>query len=157
MVLLACGCSDDIVCPELVDTLPYVSALVVQSTGGGGESTHVEVVCTADPLPSLLIAFVNRRELPAVVPPDHLGLVARLDDDMVLWQPGTSCSLEVTTNYGYATAMAVMPDAAAVTAPAEISLSDTLKLTWRSAANVDYYEVSAALISGAVDGDGVAP
>ncbi len=151
LVLLSAGCSDDIICPEVgpADTVPYISAQVVQNSDGPDESTHAEVVCTADPLPSLLIAFINGRTLPPVVPPDDLGLLAVLDDDTVLWQPGTSCFLQVTTSYGYATATVVMPDAAAVTAPAEVSLSDTLKLVWRSVADADYYEVSAALVPDA--------
>ncbi len=151
LVLLSAGCSDDIMCPEVepVDTTPYISAQVVQSSDGPDGSTHVEIVCTADPLPSLLIAFINGRTLPLAEPQDDLGLLAVLDDDLVLWQPGTLCSLEVTTNYGYAVAAEVAPAAATVTAPAEISLGDTLKLTWRSAADVDYYEVSAVLISDA--------
>jgi hypothetical protein len=148
--LLVCGCSDDLVCPELVGTQPYISAFVVQRSDGEGGSTHAEVVCTADPLPSELITFINGRELHVVVPPYGLGVLATVDDDLVLWQPGTRCSLAVTTNYGYATATEVMQDAAAVTALAEISLGDTLKLSWRSVANADYYEVSAVLISDAV-------
>lgn len=147
MILLACGCSDDLVCPELADTVPYVSALVVQRTGGGDESTHAEVVCTADPLPTQLITFINGRMLPTVVPPQGLGVLATLDEDMVLWHPGVLCSLEVTTDYGYATATAVMPSAAAVTAPAEISLGDELELLWESVTDADYYVVSAVLVT----------
>jgi hypothetical protein len=151
LVLLSAGCSDDIICPEAgpAETAPYISAEVVQNSDGPDESTHAEVACTADPLPSSLIAFINGRELPPVVPPDGLGLLAVLDDDVVLWQPGTRCSLEVTTNYGHATAAVVMPAAAVVSAPNEISLGDTLKLVWRSVADADYYEVSAVLIPAA--------
>jgi len=151
LVLFSAGCSDDIICPEAgpADTVPYISAQVVQNSDGPDESTHAEVVCTADPLPSHLMAFINGRELPPVVPPDGLGLLAVLDDDAVLWQPGTWCLLEVTTDYGYAAATVAMPAATTVTAPAEISLGDTLKLTWRSAADVDYYEVSAVLVPDA--------
>jgi hypothetical protein len=147
--LLVCGCSDDLVCPELVGTQPYVSALVVQRLDGEGGSTHAEVICTADPLPSELITFINGRELHVVLPAQGLGVLATVDDDVVVWPPGTDCSLDVTTNYGYATAAEVMPDAAAVTAPAEVYLGDTLKLSWRTVADADYYEVSAALISHA--------
>ena len=151
LVLLSAGCSDDIVCPEAgpAGTVPYISAQVLQNSDGPDEWTRAEVVCTADPLPSLLIAFINGRMLPLVELPDGLGLLAVLDDDTVLWQPGTRCSLGVTTNYGYATAAVVVPAAAAVTAPTEISLGDTLKLAWRSVADVDYYEVSAVLIPDA--------
>ena len=150
-ILIVGGCSDDLVCPEVEpeDTTPYIRAFVAQRSGVGDESTHAEVVCTADPLPSLLIAFVNGRTLPPVVPPNDLGLLAVLDDDMVLWQPGTRCSLEVTTDYGYATAGVVMPDAAAVTAPAAITLGDSLRLVWGGVTGADYYEVSAVLVSDA--------
>ncbi|MCK4408909.1 MAG: hypothetical protein KAW67_02420, partial [Candidatus Eisenbacteria sp.] len=147
VVLLTCGCSDDLVCPEPAGTLPYISALVVERPDGGDESTHAEVVCTADPLPSQLITFINGRMLPTVVLPHGIGLLASLDDDTVLWQPGTLCSLEVTTDYGYATATVVMPDAAAVTAPGEISLGDELRLFWESVTDADYYEVSAVLVT----------
>jgi hypothetical protein len=95
------------------------------------------------------MALINERALPPVVPPDGLGLLAVLDEDTVLWQPGTWCLLDVTTNYGRATAAVVMPAATAVTAPAEISLGDALMLTWRSVADVDYYEVAAVLIPDA--------
>ena len=150
-VLLAGGCSDDLICPEVepADTTPYIRAFVAQRSGSGDESTHAEVACTADPLPSLLIAFVNGRTLPDVGPSDGLGLLAVLDDDTVLWQPGTLCSLEVTTDYGYATSAAVMPAAAAVTAPAGISLGDSLRLVWGSVTGADYYEVSAILVPDA--------
>lgn len=150
-IVIVGGCSDDLICPEVEpeDTTPYIRAVVAQRSGVGDESTHAEVVCTADPLPSLLIAFVNGRELPPVVPPGGLGLLASLDDDAVLWQPGTRCSLEVTTDYGYATAAVVMPDAAAVTAPAGISLGDSLRLVWGSVTGADYYEVSAVLVPDA--------
>ena len=156
MVALACGCSDDLVCPELVDTLPYISALVVQRAGGGDESTHVELVCTADPLPSGLVAAINAETLQVVVHPDGLGFLATLDADVVLWRPGTPCLLQVATDYGNAAATVFMPDATAVTEPAEISLGDSLKLVWRSVTGADYYEVSAVLVpdAGAAAGGG---
>jgi len=147
MALLTCSCSDDLVCPELPGTLPYISALVLQRSAGEEGTTHAEVICTADPLPSQLITFINGRELHAVVPSHGLDVVATVDDDLVLWQPGVLCSLEVTTDYGYATATAVMPSAAAVTAPAEISLGDELELLWESVADADYYVVSAVLVT----------
>ncbi len=118
----------------------------MQSSDGPGESTHAEVLCTADPLPSSLIAFINGRELPPAVPPDGLGHLAVLDDAAVLWQPGTWCLLEVTTDYGYAAATVAVPAPTTVTAPTEIALGDTLKLVWRSVADADYYEVSAVLV-----------
>lgn len=149
--LLAGGCSDDLTCPvvEPADTLPYISASVVQHADDREGSTHAEVVCTADPLPSLLIAFINGRELPYAGPSGGLSALAMLDDDTVVWRSGVSCSLEVTTDYGYATATAVVPDAVVVIAPAEISLGDTLTLTWERATGADYYEVSGVLASAA--------
>ena len=149
-VLLAGGCSDDLTCPVLdpADVLPFVSARVVQNAGDRLGSTHAEVVCTADPLPSLLIAFINGRELPYVGPSGDLSALATLDDDTIVWQSGTRCSLEVTTDFGYATAAAVVPAAVLVLAPAEISLGDTLRLTWEKAAYADYYEVSGTMASG---------
>lgn len=144
IVLLVIGCSDDLVCPEPEPT-PYISAFVVQNPNGGDESTRVELVCTADPLPSSLAAYVNGRALAAGVSPDGHGLIATLDADEVLWSPGTQCLLQVSTNYGSAGATVVMPDAATVTEPTEISLGDSLKLVWRSVADADYYEVSAVL------------
>ena len=93
MVALACGCSDDLVCPELVDTLPYISALVVQRAGGGDESTHVELVCTADPLPSGTVLWqpthareLNRRSPMAIglkpTPPSSLTRAANSSGGM---------------------------------------------------------------------------
>ena len=147
LVLLSAGCSDDLVCPEPEPT-PYISALVVQ-TSGGDESTHAEVLCTADPLLSGFTATINGRTLPAVVSPDGLGFLATLDVDDVLWQPGTQCLLQVATNYGQAAATVAMPAATTVTAPTEIALGDTLRLVWRSVADADYYEVSAVLVPDA--------
>jgi len=148
LVLLVVGCSDDLVCPEPEPT-PYISVFVVQNPGGGDESTHVELACTADPLPSNLAASVNGRTLPAGVSPDGHGFLATLDADEVLWQPGIACLLEVATDYGDATAAVIMPDAATVTEAADISLGDTLKLVWRSVTGADYYEVSAVLLPDA--------
>ena len=145
LVLLVIGCSDDLVCPEPAPT-PYFFGFVVQRLAGGDESTHAELVCTADPVPSGFAAYINGLALTVVGSPDGPGYLATLDADAVLWQPGTQCLLQTSTNYGDAGVTVVMPAATAVTAPAEISLGDTLKLTWRSAADVDYYEVSAVLV-----------
>ena len=147
LVLLSSGCSDDLVCPEPVGTLPYVSAFVVQKSDGEEGSTHAEVVCTADPLVSEFLPFINGRQLLIVGSAHGLDRLAELDDDLVLWQPGVPCSLAITTNYGYATAVVVMPDAAAVSAPDEISVGDELELIWESVADADYYVVSAVLIT----------
>ncbi len=143
--LLACGCSDDLVCPELVGTQPYISAFVVQRSDGEEGTTHAEVTCTADPFQLGLITSINERDLHIVERPGALDVLATVDDDVVVWPPGTSCVLDVTTNYGYATAEEVMPAAAEVTAPAEIFLGDDLELLWESVTNADYYIVSAVL------------
>jgi len=152
LVLLSAGCSDDITCPEVgpAKTLPYISALVVQRSDDGDASTRAEVDCTGDPVPLHLAAVINERTLLAVERPDGLGFVATLDVDAVLWQPGILCELQVSADYGAAAhAAVIVPDATAVTEPAEISLGDSLKLVWRSAAAADYYEVSAVLITNA--------
>jgi hypothetical protein len=96
---------------------------------------------------SEFIPFINGRELPVVGPTHGLDRLAELDDDLVLWQPGGRCSLAITTNYGFATATVVVPDAAAVSAPAEIFVGDELELLWESVAKADYYVVSAVLVT----------
>jgi hypothetical protein len=145
--LAAGGCSDDLTCPEIQpeDTEPYISARVEQGTDGRAEWAHADVSCTADPVPSLLIAFITGREVSTPAPYDGAGLRVTLDDDVVLWQPGTVCSLGVTTNYGYATASEIVPEAVSVVAPETISLGDSLALSWNSASGADYYEVLAEL------------
>jgi hypothetical protein len=148
IIFLIVGCSDDLVCPELRET-PYISALVVQRSDDGDESTRVEVVCTADPVPSGFAAFINGELLPAVVRPDGLGYLATLDADEISWQPGNSCLLQVSTDDGDAGATLFMPEAPVVTGPAEISLGDSLKVLWRSVADADYYAVSAVLVRDA--------
>jgi len=155
MFLIAGGCSDDVVCPEGVqdDVLPHISAHATQGSDGRAEWTYAEVVCSADPLPSLLITFINGRELSGVETSGDLGLVRTLDDDVVIWQPGTRCSLEVTSDYGYATATVVVPEAPSVTAPAGIAIGDTLKIEWPAIGGADYYRVTGTFMEarGAVD------
>ncbi|MCK4510777.1 hypothetical protein KAW64_03510 [bacterium] len=153
IVFLIVGCSDDLVCPELQET-PYISALIVQRSDNGDESTRVEVVCTADPVPSGFSAFINGERLPAVVRPDGLGYLATLDADEISWQPGRSCLLQVSTDDGNAGATLFVPEAPVVTEPVDISLGDSLKVLWRSAADADYYAVSAVLVQDAGAGAG---
>ena len=150
IAILAGGCSDDVVCPEAGQgsTLPYVSALVVERSDGRLESTHVEIECTADPTPILFVPFVNGREIPRVDEDGTPGELAILDDDLLLCQPGVQCLLEVTTNYGQATAEVSTPEAPDVTAPSQITVADTLTLVWRTVTDADYYQVSAVLLSG---------
>ena len=146
---LVTGCSDDVVCPDIdpVEALPYISAAVIER-GGAADSTHATVVCTADPLPVFLVAFVNARELDDVGSVGELGLAANLSDDIVVWQPGTLCSLEVTTDFGFATAGATVPEGPVVTTPAAIATSDSLVLTWPPADDADYYVVVASIPGG---------
>ena len=144
VLLLAGGCSDDVVCPEVVQdgVVPHISASATQGSNGRAEWTYAEVVCSADPLPSLLIAFINGRELSGIEASGDLGLVRSLDDDVIVWQPGTACSLEVTTDYGYATATAVVPEAPLVSTPAALTIGDTLRLEWPAAEGANYYRVT---------------
>lgn len=155
VLLLAGGCSDDVVCPDVVQdgTVPHISAHVMQGSDGRAEWTHAEVVCSADPLPSILIAFVNSRELAGVETSGELGLVRLLDDDVIVWQPGVVCSLEVTSDYGYATAMAVVPEAPLVSAPAALTIGDTLRLEWPAATGADYYRVTGMFIDSPASAD----
>jgi hypothetical protein len=141
---LVIGCSDDVVCPEPgPDALPHISASVVQGSDGRVEWTYAEVVCSADPLPSQFITSINGRDLIVADPSGDLGLVANFDDDVIVWQPGVPCELDVTTNYGYATAGVVVPDAPAVDAPAVIALGDPLTIVWSKATGADYYRLTA--------------
>jgi hypothetical protein len=156
-VLLAvalAGCSDDVVCPELVpdEANVYISARLIQISDAGGdleESTHAELVCTSDPLPTTLISFINGRELSNVGPGEELGLQASFDDDEVLWEPGPPCSLGVTTNLGYATSATLVPFAAEPSAPLESVVAESLTISWDAAAGADYYRVTAMLVPGA--------
>jgi len=144
---LVIGCSDDVVCPEPgPDALPHITACVVQGSDGRSEWSYAEVVCSADPLPSQFITSINGRDLIVAEPSGDLGLVANFDDDVIVWQPGVPCTLDVTTNYGYATADAVVPGAPAVEAPASISLGDPLAIVWSKATGADYYKLTATYV-----------
>lgn len=140
------GCSDDVVCPDgAADGRPYVSATVVETRGADGERTSGTVFCSADTLPAFLIASVNGRDFPNVVPDGALGLTATLEDDAVTWQPGSACSLRVATDYGIASASAIVPGSFAVSAPEDIELGEALTLSWTASASADYYAVVATL------------
>ena len=155
VLLLAGGCSDDVVCPEGVQdgVVPHISAHVMQGSDGRAEWTHAEVVCSADPLPSILIAFVNGRELSGVGTSGDLALVRFFDQDVIVWQPGSVCSLEVTSDYGYATAAAAVPEAPLVSAPAALTIGDTLRLHWPAATGADYYRVMGTFTDSPVSAD----
>ena len=149
-LLALAGCSDDVVCPDLVpdEANVYIAAHLTQVSDSGPRdaSAHAELVCTSDPLPTTLIAFINGRELSEVESHEGLGLRASFDDDVVLWEPGTSCSLGVTTNLGYATSVILVPYAADPVAPLESAVDETLAILWSAAAGADYYRLTATLV-----------
>jgi hypothetical protein len=147
IAFLVAGCSDDVTCtdPGTGDVEPFISGGVAEFGGDRAEWTSIEVFCSADPLPNLLVVLVNGRQLDVASSPDHLGLVASLDEEQLLWAPGTHCSLQVTTDYGFATAATRVPGSFSVTAPAAVSLGDTLTLVWGSSEDADYYVVNAVL------------
>ena len=141
------GCSDDVVCPESVPgDVPFIAASLVETAADGASETAVELYCAADPLPGILVAFVNERELTDVGPaPDQIGLLATLEESVLVWTTGTRCSLKVTTEYGFATSGATLPEPFQVTAPLFLCVGDALTLTWSRSTSADYYVVSAKL------------
>ncbi len=150
LLILVAGCSDDVTCPGVGDTEddPYIAGTIVQQSGSRADETVVEVFCSADPIPDLYIVSVNDRAVPQVESPGQAGLLAVLEEDALVWQPGTRCSLRVTTDRGFATAVAVMPAPFAVSPPVEFTIGDTLKLRWRRSEGADYYWVDAMLEDG---------
>jgi hypothetical protein len=142
------GCSDDVVCPDLTpQAAVYVSAQIVVRASST-PATSVSVSATADPLFSLLAAYINSTRL-TEVHDDGLGLVATLEDDGVLWQPGELCSLKVTTDYGFATSALTLPGAPISQAPVSVAPGETLIVTWNRAPGADYYRISASFIDAA--------
>jgi hypothetical protein len=151
VLLMAQGCSDDIVCGDTPpEVTPYISAKVVESRDPGGDLTLVRVFCTANPLPDLLSAAVNDRAISQVGPDNH-GLLATLEEPSIVWQAGTRCSLRVITEFGVATSGSYLPMPFAVTAPESIAVGDTLTVTWRASERADYYGVSMLLAAGTPD------
>ena len=150
------GCSDDVVCPDIepVEATLFVSASLTQSIDGRTETSFAEVVCTGDPLPSTLIAYINGRSLSDVGPAQDPGLRATFEDNVVLWEPGTACSLGVTTDFGYATSVVAVPAHAAAAVPLESALGETLTISWNDADGADYYRVTARLVSASRARDG---
>jgi hypothetical protein len=148
IALTAFGCSDDVVCPGVGpdETVPHIAASLSESSIERTAGTHAELVCAADPLPTLLISFINGRELSDVGSADGLGLRAAFDDDDVLWSPGVPCSLEVTTDFGYATSSVTVPEAAQADAPPEGAVAETLTVSWEAAVGADYYRLTATLV-----------
>jgi hypothetical protein len=144
---VAAGCSDDIVCPppSVPESIPSVTARVVEATLERGDTTWVEVHVAADSLPTLLFASINDRQIGNVPSVDGFGLTVSLAEAAILWPPGNECSLEVTTNYGFASASEPVPSAAAASAPGTIVVGDSLVIRWTEAADADYYVVRATL------------
>jgi hypothetical protein len=79
---------------------------------------------------------------------DDFGLVVTLEEDVIVWQPGTRCSLKVTTNYGFATSSEPVPSSFEVSAPETIVLGEPLAISWTAAEDADYYVLSGALDGG---------
>ncbi len=148
---LGAGCSDDVTCPEICNIEPFISGGVAEFGGDRAEWTSVEIFCSSDPLTVEFAVFVNDTPLEIGPASGYLGRVATLDGDQVMWAPGTSCSLHVVTDYGFAHVSTHVPGQFQVTAPAEVSLGDALTLEWDSSDHADYYVVSAVL-----QGDGSA-
>lgn len=145
--LATAGCSDDVVCPigTAPDVEPFVSARVVEAALTRGDTTWVQVYATADSLPTLLFVSINGRQIDNVDMDDDFGLLASLEEALIVWQPGTECSLRVTTNYGFATSSEPVPSGLVIAAPGTVSLGEPLVLSWTSADDADYYVLRGAL------------
>lgn len=144
--MLVAGCSDDVVCTD--ETTPYVVARVEEVGAGRAGSTDVEVYCSSDPRmsPSQIDASIAERQLSGPVEaPDQVGFLMTLADTQVVWQPGTSCLLEVTTEFGIASSQEVVPGSFEVTAPETTVLGELLTLSWTESTGADYYRVQAML------------
>jgi hypothetical protein len=150
-VILLAGCSDDVVCPidTTPDIEPFISARVVEISGDRGDTTRAEVRAAADSIPTLLFVSINDRQIDDVAMGDDFSLVVSVEEDAVIWQPGTRCSLKVTTNYGFASSSVPVPSSVEVAAPAAISLGEPLVLEWSPAEDADYY-----VLTGHLDGGG---
>jgi len=148
---LLTACADDVVCPidTSPDVQPFISARVVEANGARGDTTWVEVRAAADSLPTLLFVSINDRQINDVAV-DGFELVVSLEEGVVLWQPGSPCSLKVTTNYGFASSSEPVPSGFAVSAPETILLGDPLALSWTAANGADYY-----VVRGTLEGDGI--
>lgn len=143
---LVAGCSDDVVCPGTAppDIEPFISARIVEVALERGDSTWVEVRAAADSLPTLLFVSVNDRQIDDVAV-EEFALVVSLEEDAILWHPGTPCSLRVTTNYGFATSSEPVSSGVVVTAPDTIFVGQPLAVSWTAADDADYYVVSGTL------------
>ncbi len=143
---LLTGCSDDVVCTE--HTTPYVVARVEEVGAARAGSTAVEVYCSSDPRMSpgqLNVSIAERQLSGPFEAQDQAGFVMTLSDTQVVWQPGTSCMLEVTTEFGVASSQEVVPGTFEVTAPDTSTLGELLTLSWTESMNADYYRIQATL------------
>lgn len=150
--ILLGGCSDDVVCPvdTTADIEPFISARVVEISDAGGDTTRAVVRAAADSIPTLLFVSINDRQIDDVTI-DDFSLVVGLEEDSIIWQPGTRCSLKVTTNYGFATSSVVVPSGLQVSGPGTVPLGDPIVIEWPRAEGADYY-----VLTGRFDGgDGV--
>ena len=150
-IVAVAGCSDDVTCPEPGPDALYVSGMLEVNGDGRGESTRVEVFCSADPRPDVLVVLVNDRALSVEEATGGLGFVATLEDTVVIWQPGTECLLKVIPPGSFASATVTIPSSFAVTAPAQVALGETLKIIWDPSDDADYYVLSAILDGGSRD------
>lgn len=141
------GCSDDVTCPDPgeIPDRPYIHAFVRESVGDG---TRAEITVASDPVSSFLVASVNYRGFDDPETVAGAVLVASLDDELVVWQPGTPCTLRVSTDAGFARASAVVPGAPQATSPGAVALGDSLTITWTPAGDADYYTVRGILHAG---------
>jgi len=156
------GCTDDVVCGEEVP--PYIAARVEQSSAARAGSTYVEVYCVSDPLPGQLLARVSGDTLPGAQEAAGLpGLSTTFSDTQVIWQPGTGCVLEVTTDTGSSSALETVPGSFEVAAPGTVGLGDELTLSWTASSEADYYLVRGTIAGAqsemsldiAVDGNSI--
>jgi hypothetical protein len=152
--ILLGGCSDDVVCPvdTTADIEPFISARVVEISDAGGDTTRAVVRAAADSIPTLLFVSINDRQIDDVTIDDDFSLVVGLEEDSIIWQPGTRCSLKVTTNYGFATSSVVVPSGLRVSAPGTVPLGDPIVIEWSRAEGADYYMVTGRFDGG--DGAG---
>jgi hypothetical protein len=143
---LLAGCTDDVVCSN--EPTPYVTARVEEVGAARAGSTYVEVYCASDPRmsPSSLDVSVGGRQLSdPTEAPDHVGFLLTLSDTLVVWQPGVSCALSVTTESGIASGKETVPASFTVTAPETTIVGETLTLSWTQSSGADYYRVRATL------------
>lgn len=153
IVLAVAGCSNDVVCPEFApEALPFVLASVEERDDSSGTGTEVRVFVTAAPLPSELYVSISGTNVTGVGSATVPGLVRTLSHDLVAWQPGFRCSLNVTADNAYSTAGVTVPASPEVSAPTAITVGESLLLEWPPAVDADYYRLTAVVIVAAPPG-----